>query len=629
MKSKLKKILIFVAFLAIIAGLLLFLFSGENAEILKKIINGEIDRDEFNGFGYRGVIVIVILTVFQVILPFMPAEPVQVLSGMIYGALNGFLICLGGVILGNSIIYALYKIYGDKLGKYFQKKLDIDFEKARHSKRVAAFVFILYFLPAIPYGLICFFTATLKTKYPRYMALTTFGSIPSIIIGIMLGRMTMVASWVTSLIVFVSIVVLIVIMYVNRKKIFAYVNKRVAMDKEYSSKTVVRKGSNFFVRRVICAITFWCNCRIKVRINKDVKKLEKPSLVLVTHGSFVDFFYAAAVTKKDKPHFITNRMYFYKKSLGKFIKDAGCIPKSIFTPDLETVKNCFRVIGYNEVLVMMPEARLSTVGQFEEIQDVTYKFIQKLNLPVYVLRINGNYFKLPKWAKKMRRGGFVECNLTELFKAGEANSIPIEELTERVNAAMYYDDYEWLQAHPKIRYKGKLAEGLHNVLYKCPACEGEDMSSNSKKLKCNCCGREYTLDDRYRFDCEFPTIKDWYAYEKRCLREEVSLSASVTLFHSCKDGKSMLEKTGYGQCTLDAAGLTYEGIDGEREIVKQFPLKQIYRILFGAGEDFELYEGDEIWYFVPEDGRECVKWYLFSQILKEREAQVESKTNEE
>ena len=80
---------------------------------------------------------------------------------------------------------------------------------------------------------------------------------------------------------------------------------------------------------------------------------------------------------------------------------------------------------------------------------------------------------------------------------------------------------------------------------------------------------------------------------------------------------------------MDAAGLTYEGIDVEREIVKQFPLKQIYRILFGAGEDFELYEGDEIWYFVPEDGREGVKWYLFSQILKEREAQVESKTNEE
>lgn len=123
----------------------------------------------------------------------------------------------------------------------------------------------------------------------------------------------MVASWVTSLIVFVSIVVLIVIMYVNRKKIFAYVNKRVAMDKEYSSKTVVRKGSNFFVRRVICAITFWYNCRIKVRINNGVKKLEKPSLVLVTHGSFVDFFYAAAVTKRISRTLLQTECIFIKK----------------------------------------------------------------------------------------------------------------------------------------------------------------------------------------------------------------------------------------------------------------------------------------------------------------------------
>lgn len=620
MKNKLKKILIFIALVAVVVGLLAFMLSGENFEIIKGILDGRIDRDEFNGFGYRGVIVIMTLTVFQVMLPFMPAEPVQVISGMSYGPLYGFLISLGGVIIGNSVIYVLYKIYGDRLGKYFQKKLDIDFEKARQSKRVAAFIFVLYFLPAIPYGLICFFTATLKTKYPRYMALTTFGAIPSILIGIMLGRITMVASWITSVAVFVAIVVLVIIMYAKRKKIFAYVNKRIAMDREYSSKTVVRKGSNFFVRRAICTMMFWYGRRVKVRINKCVKDLQKPSLVLVTHASFVDFFYTAMAVKKDKPHVIANRMYFYKKNLGKFMKDAGCIPKSMFTPDLETVKNCFRVIGYDEVLVMMPEARLSTAGQFEGIQDVTYKFIQRLNLPVYVLNINGNYFKLPKWGKKLRKGGYVECNLTELFKAGEAKDMPIEELTAKVNEAMYYDEYEWLSRHPEIKYKGKLAEGLHNVLYKCPECSGEDMSSKGNTLKCNCCGREYTLDRRYRIDGEFTTIKEWCDYEKRCLSQLESLSAPVILYHSSKSGKEMLEEVGCGQCVLDINGLKYQGTDSGEQIEKVFPLKQIYRILFGAGEDFEIYDGDEIWYFVPEDGRECVKWYLFSQILKERES---------
>ena len=34
-----------------------------------------------------------------------------------------------------------------------------------------------------------------------------------------------------------------------------------------------------------------------------------------------------------------------------------------------------------------------------------------------------------------------------------------------------------------------------------------------------------------------------------------------------------------------------------KEIEKFFPMSQIYRLLFGAGVDFEIYEGKEIWFF--------------------------------
>jgi hypothetical protein len=49
-------------------------------------------------------------------------------------------------------------------------------------------------------------------------------------------------------------------------------------------------------------------------------------------------------------------------------------------------------------------------------------------------------------------------------------------------------------------------------------------------------------------------------------------------------------------------------------------MSEIYRLLFGAGEDFELYEGRERFYFIPEDKRSCVDWYIVSKILKELEA---------
>jgi hypothetical protein len=47
-------------------------------------------------------------------------------------------------------------------------------------------------------------------------------------------------------------------------------------------------------------------------------------------------------------------------------------------------------------------------------------------------------------------------------------------------------------------------------------------------------------------------------------------------------------------------------------------MKQIYRLLFGAGEDFELYAGNEIYYFVPEERRSAVEWYVASTILSDR-----------
>ena len=61
----------------------------------------------------------------------------------------------------------------------------------------------------------------------------------------------------------------------------------------------------------------------------------------------------------------------------------------------------------------------------------------------------------------------------------------------------------------------------------------------------------------------------------------------------------------------------YIGEEYGEQIVKTFPLDSIYRLLFGAGEDFEIYEGKELYYFVPTDTRMCVAWYIVSQLLKE------------
>ena len=205
-----------LGFCVVFAGLMLFLFSGENLPILKALITEttkkEDIRDSLSNLGWRGYLTVGILAMLQVVLTFLPAEPVQVVSGVAFGFVGGFLACLAGVILGNTLVFVLYRLYGQRLTEYFSKSVEFDFDIARRSSKVAWIVFILYFLPAIPYGMICLFTASLGMRYPRFITLTVLGSIPSIVIGVELGDLAISSSLWLSLGVFLALVALLAVL---------------------------------------------------------------------------------------------------------------------------------------------------------------------------------------------------------------------------------------------------------------------------------------------------------------------------------------------------------------------------------------------------------------------------------
>lgn len=623
-----RKIFTAIGVLALVVGLFVFMFSGDNYEILLSLLNDDLSAEQFKetirSFGIKGSVTLSILSMLQVVLTFLPAEPVQVLSGISYGFWHGAAICLVGVFVGNNIIYLLYRVYGEKLTDYFKKNIDLDFEKIRESKRVALIVFILYFLPAIPYGLICFFSASLKMKYPRYILLTTIGSIPSILIGVGLGDIAMTASWITSLIVFAVLLVLIVLMCVYRKAIFKKVNDFI--HKQNKNAPIVVKPQNrvlrFFVRT---GFTLFIRAKIIFRLKKNVK-VKGPCIVLCNHGSFLDFIYACMALPEIRPQFMAARLYFYHKQLSWLLRNLGAYPKSMFSKDIETIKNSMRILQKNGVIVMMPEARLSTVGKFEDIQDTTYKFIKKMGVDVYTLHIDGAYLAKPKWGDKLRNNAPVDVVVNPLFTKEELEALDEETIATRINEAVYYNEFEWLKTRPEVKYKLKtLAEGLENVLHVCPEC-GSYLTIQTKKrdVFCTHCGMKATMDDRYGFvdNKPFENFQQWYDWQKERLKEEILssedyvLEEEVELFHSSKNGKKLVQFAGKGRCRLDRKGLTYVGRDGEEEVEKHFSMDTIYRLLFGAGEDFEIYDGKEIYYFQPNDKRSCVRWYMASEILK-------------
>ena len=625
------KILTFIGFVIVLVGLLFLAFGGENFIIVKDLFNANLSQEEIqeslSGLGWTAYLAFGILSMLQVLLTVVPAEPIQVMAGVTFGLWRGALVCIAGIMVGNTLMYLAHKLFGNRMDEYFDenKSSDFDFKTAASSSKVAMIIIILSCLPAIPYGIICLFAASLNVKYPKYLLLTTIGFIPSVFVDVALGHVAIASSWIISLVVFVIIIAVLIVMNKKKALVFKKVNEFVRKKSApFSSKTKVRKPNKFLYSLIAFLSKFAFDTKMKVKLKNEVGSLERPSIVLCNHGSFFDFVYSSRVLIKDKPNFMAARLYFYNRRLGNLLRRLGAFPKSMFSSDIDNAKNCMRVLADNGVITMMPEARLSTAGKFEGIQDTTYKFLQRSNVAIYCLKIHGAYFAKPKWGKKMRKRGLVEATLTPLFKAGEVKNMPIKELQEKIEPALYYNEFEWLDKHPEVHYKSKrIAEGLENILTLCPDCNAKySMTTKGNAITCEKCGVTRTMNDRYGFiEPPFDNLLSWYEYQsaemEKQMREnpDFSLTQKVKLMHSSKTGKKMIRHAGDGVCVLDKTGLTYRGTDDGVEVEKVFPLSDIYRILFGAGEDFEIYDGEEIYYFIPEELRSCVDWYTASELL--------------
>lgn len=633
-----QKILIAFGVVVILTLLILFALSGGNLSLVKSLFIKDLSNEEMKellgGFGWRGYIVITALSMLQVICTFLPAEPVQVLAGVTFSFPIALLCCMLGVLFGNTLIYMLQKTFGDQLRRFFVKKLNLDLEKIAESSKATLIIFILYFLPAIPYGMICFLAASLGMSYRRYITVTMLGALPSVCIGVGLGHIAIMSDWTVSVCIFALLIVLLVIMFWKKDVLFAKLNGYAERNKA-TSQNKVKPVNSFAMSILYYAFRFYIFlCGVKLKTTNKVGKLEAPSIVLCNHGSFIDFIYAAALLRKYKPHFIVARLYFYHSVLRWLLGLVGAFPKSMFSMDLENAKNCLTVLKNKEILAMMPEARLSTAGQFEDIQSSTYSFIKKSGVNVYTIKICGDYLADPKWGKGFRRGSLVEAELDLLFTAKQVKELSLEQVQSAVEERLYYNEFDWLRQRPNVHYHSKnIAKGLENILTTCPICEQKYLiTTNKNQILCEHCGCLTSMNDRYVFDegFRFENLAQWYDWQKLLLEKEIddnqdyALSSEVEL-RLRGNGKELTRHSGFGVCTLNRDGLTYTGTKDGENVELHYSMQQIYRLLFGAGVNFELYDGGEILFFVPKEKRSAVEWYMASMILRDEAEQTANK----
>lgn len=156
-----------------------------------------------DSLGVLGFFVMLGIQVLQIIIAIIPGEPIEIISGVLYGGFGGLCLCLLGILIGTAIIYFTVK----KLGSPFVRKFVSEEQMSRFTflsdaKRLETLTFILFFIPGTPKDVLTYLVPLTEIRPIRFFLIATFARIPSIITSTYIGENLMSGNIWTTVIIF-------------------------------------------------------------------------------------------------------------------------------------------------------------------------------------------------------------------------------------------------------------------------------------------------------------------------------------------------------------------------------------------------------------------------------------------
>lgn len=132
--------------------------------------------------GLWGRVAFVLMVAFQVVVAIIPGEPLEIGAGYAFGALEGTVLCLLGILLGSVAVFLPVKKWGMRFVTLFiseEKFRSLKF--LQNEKRLNLVAFVLFFIPGTPKDVMTYFVGLTPMKLPVWIFITLTARIPSVI----------------------------------------------------------------------------------------------------------------------------------------------------------------------------------------------------------------------------------------------------------------------------------------------------------------------------------------------------------------------------------------------------------------------------------------------------------------
>ena len=225
--DKYKKILALsklILLVIIVAGIPAFLYLKYGADLFSKD-SAERVVDYLKTNSNTAALLIIGIQIIQVVVCFLPGQPVQFAASYMFGVVKGFALSITGAVIGTVISFYLAKLLGnDAVNLFFGKEKVRDYKKKLDSGRGLLLAFLIYLIPGIPKDLVSYAAGISDMRFRPFLLVATVGRMPGMLGSLMLGHFFGRQDYRAMIIIAVVVAVILLICYIKRDALIRFLD---------------------------------------------------------------------------------------------------------------------------------------------------------------------------------------------------------------------------------------------------------------------------------------------------------------------------------------------------------------------------------------------------------------------
>jgi len=248
---------------------------------------------------------------------------------------------------------------------------------------------------------------------------------------------------------------------------------------------------------------------------------QAPFILLANHANFLDPW-IVAYSSPTPVSIMMNEEGFNSPAFTRwYLKNIGAFPKKKGMSDIGAMKKSISEIKAGYPLLVFPEGQTSWDGQTQPIYPGMEKMAQKMQIPIVVSRIEGNFLAHPWWADFGRKGQITLYRKT--ISAERVKETPSDALRDEIINFIKHNDIQ--KSGAKKFFGQNISAGMQNLLWICPHCLKSDaLSFKDDSAICAKCKTEYKFNANLyleKSEKNIGNLFDWVKFQKNFARSAI------------------------------------------------------------------------------------------------------------